>query len=72
VGSARIRHLGLGSARVTTGSRKRATDGFTHLHEDDGLVQFLAGLHAQVRDLAVRHEEQRGCGLRIVFFSDHG
>jgi len=49
-----------------------ATDGFAHLYEDDRLVQFLVGLGAQVRDLAVRHEEQRGCGLRIVLFSDHG
>jgi hypothetical protein len=49
-----------------------ATDGFAHLYQDDRLVQFLAGLDAQIRDLAVRHEEQRGCGLRIVLFSDHG
>jgi hypothetical protein len=49
-----------------------ATDGFAHLYEDDRLVQFLVGLDAQVKDLAVRHEEQRGRGLRIVLFSDHG
>jgi hypothetical protein len=49
-----------------------ATDGFAHLYEDDRLVHFLVRLDAQVRDLAARHEEQRGRGLRIALFSDHG
>jgi hypothetical protein len=49
-----------------------ATDGFAHLYEDDRLVQFLVDLDAQVRDLVMRHEEQRGRGLCVVLFSDHG
>ena len=49
-----------------------ATDGFAHLYEEDRLVRFLVDLDGQVRDLAVRHQEQRGRGLRVVLFSDHG
>ncbi|GEM_PF-2840345 len=49
-----------------------ATDGFAHLYEEDRLVQFLVDLDTRARDLVVRHEKERGRGLRIVLFSDHG
>jgi Type I phosphodiesterase / nucleotide pyrophosphatase len=49
-----------------------ATDGLAHLYEDDRLVQFLMRLDARVSDLVAWHEKQRGHGLRIVLFSDHG
>ena len=49
-----------------------ATEGFAHLYEEDRLVQFLVDLDTRARDLVVRHEKERGRGLRIVLFSDHG
>ena len=49
-----------------------ATDGFMHLYEDEGPVEFLCRLDEVVGDLRRRHVEQRGRDLRIGLFSDHG
>lgn len=49
-----------------------ATDGLTHLYDDDALVEFLLHLDARLLRLQEEHVRARGCPLRIVLFSDHG
>jgi hypothetical protein len=49
-----------------------ATDGFMHLYEDAGLVDFLVALDQRLGELQRRHRRLRKRPLRIVLFSDHG
>lgn len=49
-----------------------ATDGLTHLYDDDALVEFMLHLDARLMRLQEEHVRVRGCPLRIVMFSDHG
>ena len=62
----------LSSPRDVVMSYLGATDGYLHLYEDDGPVDFLVQLDGRIRELQHRHLRDRGVPLRVVLFSDHG
>ena len=62
----------MASPRDVVVSYLGATDGYLHLYEDEGPVEFLVELGQRIRDLQGQHLRARGVPLDVVLFSDHG